>query len=103
VLLVIDEVEREFEVTASVTAYHPAVIRMDPNDSCDAEGGEVEYLEVWELTDGKREPVELATFDKLCEAADFSQRRFDEDLFKQAEREYADGWDDYCADRAEDE
>jgi hypothetical protein len=49
------ETEEEFEVECSVEDYSPAVIRMDPDDSCDAEGGEVEIEEVCE-ENGKARP-----------------------------------------------
>ena len=54
---------REFRVEGNVEPYRPAIIRMDPDDSCDAEGGEVEITEVTELL--VRGTSRHATFEEI--------------------------------------
>jgi hypothetical protein len=99
---------REFRVEGTVESYRPAIIRRDPDDSCDAEGGEVEITEVTELlTRGTKGhpsyeelPSSTAVLDTLGltehakqqlrqRAANYRDDNFDPDTAAELKREHA--------------
>ena len=101
---------REFEVTGEVESYTPARIRMDPDDSSPAEGGEVEITGVEEVLTVKRgrrvtESVEVEVLDELGLREDAENRLAeqavtDDEVAKEARDDCRyDEWKDSLLDR----